>query len=155
MRSRRTALPAFLSLLAAALCLALPASAQIYQWKDQNGKTVISDKPPAGPVPLQKQIDSGTAAKTGSKQPSLADREMEFRKRQKEAQENSEKARKEETASAERNENCQNARRQLQVLESGERVVSRDDKGERYYLDDTQREQEAAKVRHVLETQCK
>ena len=155
MRSRRTALPAFLSLLAAALCLALPASAQIYQWKDQNGKTVISDKPPVGQVPLQKQIDSGTAAKTGSKQPSLADREMQFRKRQKEAQENSEKSRKEETASAERNENCQNARRQLQVLESGERVVSRDDKGERYYLDDTQREQEAAKVRHVLETQCK
>ena len=31
----------------------------------------------------------------------------------------------------------------------------RDDKGERYYLDDTQREQEAAKMRHVLETQCK
>ena len=155
MRSRRTALPAFLSLLAAALCLALPASAQIYQWKDQNGKTVISDKPPVGQVPLQKQIDSGTAAKTGSKQPSLADREMQFRKRQKEAQENSEKSRKEETASAERNENCQNARRQLQVLESGERVAFRDDKGERYYLDDTQREQEAAKMRHVLETQCK
>ena len=155
MRSRRTALPAFLSLLAAALCLALPASAQIYQWKDQNGKTVISDKPPVGQVPLQKQIDSGTAAKTGSKQPSLADREMQFRKRQKEAQENSEKSRKEETASAERNENCQNARRHLQVLESGERVALRDDKGERYYLDDTQRGQEAAKVKHFLETQCK
>ena len=155
MRSRRTALPAFLSLLAAALCLARPASAQIYQWKDQNGKTVISDKPPVGQVPLQKQIDAAPAAKTGTKQPSLADREMEFRKRQKEAQENAEKARKEETASAERNENCQNARRHLQVLESGERVALRDDKGERYYLDDTQRGQEAAKVKHFLETQCK
>ena len=152
MRPRRTTL----SLLAAALCLALPASAQIYQWKDQNGKTVISDKPPVGQVTLQKQIDSVPPAKTGAKQqPSLADRELEFRKRQKEAQENAEKAKKDEVASAERNESCQNARRQLQALESGERIALRDDKGERYYLDDAQRDQETAKTKRFLEAQCK
>lgn len=152
MRPRRTTL----SLLAAALCLALPASAQIYQWKDQNGKTVISDKPPVGQVTLQKQIDSAPPAKTGAKQqPSLADRELEFRKRQKEAQENAEKAKKDEVASAERNESCQNARRQLQALESGERIALRDDRGERYYLDDAQRDQETAKTKRFLEAQCK
>lgn len=36
---------------------------------------------------------------------------------------------------------CQHARR-LQSLESGERIARRDDSGERYFLDDTQREQE-------------
>lgn len=146
---RRTAL------LVVALCLALPAGAQIYQWKDENGKTVISDKPPIGQVRQQKQIDSGSPAKNGQKQPSLADREMEFRKRQKEAQEGAEKTRKEETASSEKNENCTNARRQLQALESGERIALRDDKGERYYLDDAQREQETAKARKFVETNCK
>jgi len=138
-----------------ALCLALPAGAQIYQWKDENGKTVISDKPPIGHVRQQKQIDTESSAKNGQKQPSLADREMEFRKRQKETQESTEKKRKEETASSEKNENCNNARRQLQTLESGERISLRDDKGERYYLDDAQREQETEKARKFVETNCK
>jgi hypothetical protein len=133
--------------------VALSASAQIYQWKDQNGKTVISDKPPIGQVQQQKQTDSG-APESGPRQPSLADREMEFRKRRKEAQEKAEKAQEEERAAARKNENCQNARRQLRALESGERMSLRGDDGERHYLDDAQRGQEAAKMRQIIENQC-
>lgn len=144
-----------IALLAAALCIALPSGAQIYQWKDQNGKTVISDKPPVGPATQQRQIDSGSSANGGRTQPSAADREMEFRKRQKEAQESAEKARKAETETSEKNDNCQRAQRQLQMLESGERIAMRDDKGERYYMEDAQREQEKAKARQFIEAQCK
>ncbi len=143
------------ALLLAALFLAPSAGAQIYQWKDENGKTVISDKPPVGYVRQQKTIDSDTQAQSGQKQKSLADREMEFRKRQKESQESGDKARKEEASASEKRENCDNARRQLQALESGERIALRDDKGERYYMEDAQREQETAKARNFIESSCK
>ena len=144
-----------LALLVAALFLAPSVGAQIYQWKDESGKTVISDKPPVGYVRQQKTIESGTQAQNGQKQKSLADREMEFRKRQKESQDIGDKARKEESSATEKRENCDNARRQLQALESGERIALRDDKGERYYIDDAQREQETAKTRSFIESSCK
>ena len=151
MRSRLTRL----TLLAAALFLASSAGAEIYQWKDQNGKTVISDQPPMGQTPAKKISDTGAGDNTSSKQPSLADRDMEFRKRQKEAQERAEKEKKETTAAADKKENCQNAREQLRLLESGERIALRDDKGERYYLDDAQRAQETDKAKRFIESQCK
>ncbi|GHU38731.1 hypothetical protein AGMMS50256_38220 [Betaproteobacteria bacterium] len=146
MQAKRT-----LPFLVVALCLALPVSAQIYQWKDSTGKTVISDKPPVGQVPVQKQVSPAQAAPG---QPSLADRELEFRKRQKEAAENAEKAQKETAAAAEKDERCQNARRQLKTFESGVRIASRDDKGERYYLDGAQREQETSRIKSFIEAQC-
>ncbi|MDR0440957.1 MAG: DUF4124 domain-containing protein [Candidatus Accumulibacter sp.] len=154
MRSKRP-----LPLLLAALCLglALPAGAQIYQWKDASGKTVISDKPPPGQLPVPKQNDSGDsapAAQAEPAQPSLADRELEFRKRRKEAQENAEKAEKEDAAAAEKEANCRNVRQQLQTLESGDRIALRNDKGERYFMDDAQRAQEAAKARQYIDSQC-
>ena len=151
MRSRLTRL----TLLAAALFLASSAGAEIYQWKDQNGKTVISDQPPMGQTPAKKISDTGAGDNASSKQPSLADRDMEFRKRQKEAQERAEKEKKETVAADDKKENCQNAREQLRLLESGERIALRDDKGERYYLDDAQRAQETDKAKRFIESQCK
>lgn len=138
----------------AVVLLSTAANAQIYQWKDDSGKTVISDKPPAGAARQQRQIDSGTPGSDSAPQKTLADRELEFRKRQKYAQENAEKTRKEQTQVAARKENCSAARRQLQLLESGERIAMRDDKGERYYLDDAARQQEIQKARQVAAASC-
>ena len=151
MRSRLTRY----TLLAAAMFLASSAGAEIYHWKDQNGKTVISDQPPMGQTPAKKIGDTGTGDNASSKQPSLAERDMEFRKRQKEAQERAEKEKKETVAADDKKENCQNAREQLRLLESGERIALRDDKGERYYLDDAQRAQETDKAKRFIESQCK
>jgi hypothetical protein len=158
MRPKRPLLPLLAAL---CLCLALPADAQIYKWKDASGKTVISDKPPPGQLPAPQKSDDGAppaetepATETPPAPPSLADRELEFRKRQKEAQENAEKAEKEAAAAAEKEENCQTARRQLQSLESGERIALRNDKGERYFLDDARRAQETEKARQFIDAQC-
>jgi hypothetical protein len=46
-------------------------------------------------------------------------------------------------------------RRLLLSLESGERLARRDDSGERYFLDDTQREQETIKVRESIQLHCR
>jgi hypothetical protein len=142
------------ALLIAALLTATTLYAQVYEWKDGNGKTIYSDQAPVGNVRDLRRIDSGSSAAGSPAQKSSADREMEFRKRQKEAQENTEKAGKEQTASATKAENCVNARRQLQALESGERIALRDDKGERYYMDDAQRAQEIAKLRQTVQSYC-
>jgi hypothetical protein len=146
-----------LPLLLAALCLglALSAGAQIYKWKDASGKTIISDKPPPGQLPVPKQNASAPPeTQPAPVQPSSADRELEFRKRRQEAQENAEKAEQEAAAAAKREENCQIARRQLQALEFGERIALRNDKGERYFLDDAQRAQETEKTRQYINAQC-
>ena len=138
----------------AALVTATTLYAQVYEWKDENGKTIYSDQAPVGNVRQLRKLDAGSTSASSPAQKSAADREMEYRKRQKEAQDNAEKVGKEQTASATRVENCANARRQLQALESGERISSRDDKGERYYMDDAQRDQEIAKMRQAVQSYC-
>jgi len=138
-----------------ALLAATAASAQVYEWKDDKGKTHYSDKPPVGTSRVNKISESESSAPSSSAQKTTADRELEFRKRQKEAQESAEKATKEQAANADRKEACANARRALEVLESGERIALRNDQGERYYLDESQRQQEAAKARQVMQASCK
>ena len=139
----------------AVLLTVATANAEIYQWKDKNGKTIISDQPPTGNVVEQKNISSDSPASNAATPKSASDRELEFRKRQKESQENAEKAQKEQATAVEKQGNCANARRYLATLESGERVALRDDKGERYFMDDAQREQETAKAKQALQTNCK
>ncbi|MDR2112875.1 MAG: DUF4124 domain-containing protein [Candidatus Accumulibacter sp.] len=141
-------------LLAAALCVALPAGAQIYQWKDSSGKTVISDKPPAAGTPVEKKAGKSSPAPADSRQPSMVDRELEFRKRQLESREKAEKAEKEEAAAAERERNCRAARGALQSLESDARIMMRNEDGERYVLDKARRDQEIARVKQIIETRC-
>ena len=142
-------------LTAASLLFAIAAQAQIYQWQDENNRTVISDMPPTGKVRQQRKIEAETPAANATADKTAADRELEFRKRQKESREAAEKAEKEQRASTQKKEDCETARRALQVLESGERLALRDSKGERYFMDDAQRAQEIAKARESVQVHCK
>ena len=150
----RTAMKPF-AFAVVALFAATAANAQVYEWKDAQGKTHYADKPPIGTSPVKKIAAPESSAPSSSPQKTTADRELEFRKRQKEAQESTEKAAKEQALSADRKESCDNARRALEVLESGERIALRDGQGERYYLDEGQRQQEAAKARQTIQASCK
>lgn len=138
-----------------ALLAATAASAQVYEWKDAQGKTHYSDKPPVGKSAVQKMSESESPATSSSAQKTIADREQEFRKRQKDAQESADKTSKEQTASAERKAACDNAHRSLEMLESGERIALRDNQGARYYMDDDQRQQETTKTRQFIQANCK
>ena len=132
------------------------ANAQIYQWKDENGRTVLSDTPPVGHVRQQRIIaaESSAEAASSSPQKSLAERDLEFRLRQKEARGKREQAEKEQANAMGKARYCENVRRQLRAYESGERIMMRDDKGERYFIDDAQREQEIANLRRSMQTKC-
>jgi len=75
------------------LLIALPAQAQIYKWKDAQGRTVISDTPQPGagkqvpvvrqaPAAAQDAAEGEPAAAAGPK--SWAEKDLEFRQRQQE-----------------------------------------------------------------------
>lgn len=143
------------TLVIAVLLPAFAANAQIYQWKDASGRTVLSDKPAVGQTTQPRAIESAPPPNSATEpQKALADRELEFRKRQKEAQEKNDKAQKEAAAAADKTRNCEDARSNLRALESGERIALRDEKGERYFLEDAQREQQAAKMRQFIQAHC-
>ena len=83
-----------------------------------------------------------------------ADKDLDFKKRQKEAQDKAAKDEKDQAAAADKKANCEKARQYLRTLESGERIGLRDDKGERYFMDDAQKEQETSKTREFIKSSC-
>jgi Domain of unknown function (DUF4124) len=123
----------------------LAALADIYQWKDAEGRTQYSDQPPSdrparliksanSSQPVAEKSDAGNEEKAEKKGPkSLAEKEQESRKRKIDA----EKTEKESaTKDAEKKANCTQARDQMKTLEEGGRIYKRDEKGEKNYLDD-------------------
>ena len=127
-------------------------SAQTYQWKDSNGRTVISDTPPPGNA---RQSRTMTTAAPGEPGKTLAERDLEFKKRQQDNKEKAEKDSKESAAKADLQENCQRARQQLISLESGQRMSTTDSNGERRFIEDAERQKEIERVRKFINDSCK
>jgi hypothetical protein len=151
-------------LLMALLLAAAGASAQQYKWVDRNGRVQYGDTPPPGASATPLRRPSGSAApaapaaeaKAAPKKGPLtpAEQEAEFRKRQEEgAQERQKQAKASEQAAAKK-ENCAIARNQLQTMESGQRIARTDAKGERYFLEEAQIAQEAARARQAVQQWC-
>jgi hypothetical protein len=153
--------------LVCALFLAISggAGAQAYRWVDQDGKVRYGDTPPPGVKATPLKLPSGgasvapaaadAAAKGANKGPlTPAEQEKEYRKRQAEAQKAREKEDKEQRDAAAKQENCARARETLAALESGQRIVRTRPDGERYYLDDSQREGEIAQARQSVNSWC-
>lgn len=151
----------FIALGLAAVCLTLsPAYSQVYQWKDANGRTVVSDTPPPGNVKPQKSAGGGasagsTPAASAATTKTTAEKDMDFKKRQLESKEKADKAAKEQAAAADNKENCERARTSLAALESGQRIAITDAKGERSFMEDTQRQQELERARKSVTEFCK
>jgi len=163
------------------LAFALSASAQIYQWKDKDGRTHFSDQPPPTQpgvqvhkheqTPLSEtEPDETPAETTGSGQGGLEpknaasvsalkkseaqQRDEAFRKRRAEAAEAQEKAQRDAARAAQREQNCQRARSQYGALSSGQRIVRFTESGERRFLSDEERAAEIARLQELIETLC-
>lgn len=143
--------------------------AETYQWKDSTGQTVISDTPPPSNAKSRRAIGAPQPAVSsekpaekpadGAKSPegpkTTAEKDLEFKKRQQEAKEKADKQAKEAAADAEKNDNCERAKRNLTALENNQPMVTLDDKGQRKYMDTTQREQELERARRIIAESCK
>lgn len=145
--------------LAYLLFLLLPASvglAQIYSWRDAEGKVHYSDQaPPEVANTRQVKPTLAPAEEVDQARRKLAKDQQDFRKRQNDAAEAASKAEKAQSEASERQENCKQATSYLQSLQSGARITRSNDKGERIYLDDQMREQETASARRAVDAWCK
>lgn len=158
-------------LLAAAVgSLSFSASAQ-WQWIDQNGRKVFSDRPPPVEVPdknILKQPKSftrgGDAPTPPAATPSAAppgkpnageDKDLTERKKQAAEREAAKRKAEEERIARTQAESCARARQAKVGLDAGARISRSNEKGEREFLDDAGRAEEARRIQAVIDADCK
>ncbi|NTV71942.1 MAG: DUF4124 domain-containing protein [Azonexaceae bacterium] len=143
----------------------LSADAETFQWKDSNGQTVVSDVPPPAtakgrrsiggvkPAVVSETIPEKTAdtPKAAEAPKTVAEKDLDFKKRQQEAKEKADK----QAAEAEKRDNCERARRSVATLESNQPLSTLDDNGERKLMDSAQRDQELERARKFVADACK
>lgn len=144
-----------------ALLGATNAYCDVYKWVDPDGTVHYSDQPPSGATQEETlNIRSGAAAtpSTGAQKApgpkSYIEQDAEFRKRQVEAEEKRVKEEKALADAKERQRNCERAQANLRALQSGVRTTRVNEKGEREYLDDNQRQQEIAIAQKSADSWC-
>lgn len=127
--------------------------ADVYKWTDKSGSVHYSDKPPSDAV---KPIP-GTGASTDPSQAikALAEKEQDYKKRQEEAAKAKEKADKEADQARIRQQNCDNARKQLSQLQSSQRLYTTSPSGSRIYLDAAARQMALDNAQKAINDNCK
>jgi hypothetical protein len=111
--------------------------------------------PIAQPVPGAAAAPAAPAASAAPAAPkSIADREMEFRKRTQEREAAERKSAETEARASQLAQECQRSRGYLRSLEDGIRIVRDDGQGNRNYIDDTQRAAEKQRLREAIGRNC-
>lgn len=149
------------------LACATGAAAQAYRWVDKDGKVRYGDTPPPGVQARQLQLPKSggasvapaapdAAAKAAKKGPlTPAEQEKDYRKRQADAQKAAAKAEQEQKDAQTRIDNCNRAQAALRTLQTGQRVVTTDARGERYYLNDEEIARQTAVAQQQVSDWCK
>ena len=135
------------------------ALAAISKWVDSNGQMHYSDTPPPPNVKkksLRSSSEAEDSAASGVAAPkTLAEREAELKKNQKEKKEATDKAAKERANQETTKEACSTAKQNLMALQQGMRIVEIDEKGERSFIDDNQRAKRTEKAQKDISNYCK
>jgi len=155
--------------------LSLPAAAQ-WKWRDQSGRIQYSDTPPPqgvaekdillrpGSASLATRAAVSVASAPGPASaasgivlpaPKVVDAELEAKRKKTEQDAADQKKAEEAKLAATRAENCTRAKAQMRSIDSGVRLSRTNEKGEREFLDDKARAQEANRAREVMTSECK
>ena len=158
--SRRAAL--VLALMTAPM-FSTPATAQIYSWKDKDGRIHYSDvPPPTGEVktlrgaparvhtPAASDTQQATDTADGSSKPA-ADSNAPSR----DPRDAASRAAEAEAREADRQRFCEQARNQVTALRSGQRMARLNANGEPEFLDDAARAAEAERLQGQVDQICK
>ena len=167
-------------LIAAACLVSMAASAQ-WQWIDQAGRKVFSDRPPPMEVPEKNIVKrpgvrspaadanpasgapdlavasvGASAPQSAASAPKLSGVDQELAARKKKAEEAEVAKRKEaqENLLIAKVENCARAKQAKATLDSGMRMARINEKGEREILDDAARAAEAKRIQAIIESDC-
>jgi len=170
--------------LAVAIAAGVYVSSAIAQWawKEENGRVVYSDRPPppgvkisqilrqpsipmTAPAPATQaasQTGGAESDKTAQATPpaastapkTIAERDMEFRKRQQERADGERKAQEEQQKATAKAADCERSRGYMRSLEDGMRITRTDASGNREILDDAQRASEIERTRKMVQQLC-
>ena len=177
---RQTQRGAVLTVLGLALSIAAGPALGQWAWKDDNGRVVYSDRPPPSGVKTDRIVRQPTNAQTvlpaqpapatgateaapkapadsrpaSSGPKTVAEQEMEFRKRQQERTDAEKKAQEEQARATAKAQECERAKGYLRVLEEGIRVARTDAAGNREFIDDSQRAAEIDRTRKIIQQTC-
>jgi hypothetical protein len=144
------------------LMLATATQAGVTRWVDADGKVHYSDQPPPSTAKSQKTLDlknnpalpqAAPDGKGGEK--SMAEKDLESRKRRVQAEETAAKQARDQEEAKSKKANCEQARNQLQALQEGQRVSKFDEKGERVYLEDSDRPKAIEEAKKSADSWCK
>lgn len=146
---------------------ALPAAAQ-WKWRDKSGQMQYSDRPPPPGTPeadiLQRPpvvaprpaaVPASGAASAPLLVPKSGDPELEAKRKKAEQEEAARKKAEDDRIAIAKVDNCARAKVQLKALEDGQRMSRINSKGEREFLDDKGRAEEAQRSRDVISADCK
>lgn len=161
----------------AALLLPMAASAQ-WQWVDKTGRKVFSDSPPPPDIPDRSILrqpggqaqplpaldaaaqpasaaSAPVAAASGAARGAAPVTPAEVEKLKREAEASAKRKEDEERLARMRADNCVRARRLATALDSGIRMQTLNDKGEREYMDEAARAAEAQRLRGIMAQDCR
>lgn len=160
------------TLLLVGLAWSLPAPAQ-WIWRDARKQMHSSDLPPPRDIPEQDILQrpaarpsprpvtpaSAPAGPVAAAGPASAasgglQAEVQARRQRAEQEEKAKRDAEDRERQAARTENCRNARKELAALDSGQRMVRLNDKGEREYLDDKARADATERARGIIGSDC-
>lgn len=133
---------------------AMCVSAQVYEWRDEQGRRIYGDMPPVGVDATL--VRGATPARTPDPDAAsaAAERELQRREAQSERTEAAAQEAVERERAAERERACGQARGQLVALESGQRLARFNEQGEREFLTDEQRTEEIERTRRFITDNC-
>jgi hypothetical protein len=152
--------------------LSLSASAQ-WQWVDKDGRKIFSDRPPPADIPEKNIVrqpnmrsrSANDAQTANGAQPAAAnasapksagvDKELAEKAKQKTDAEEAKRKQEEERIAKMQAESCARARQAMGGLSAGVRVARTNDQGEREFLDEAGRAQEASRIQAIIDQDCK
>lgn len=150
---RKLALPICFGVSLLFSCL---AQAQVYKWVDAKGVTHYDEKPPENTkskeVTLRNASPAGSAAPANAGDPAWKEKERAFKQRQ---VERSEAEAKKAQDQAKLEGRCRQALANLSDMRAAGRVYARNDKGEREFLSDKDREGAIAARQEEYNQHCK
>ena len=134
--------------------LSIPASAQVYKWVDEQGRTHYGERPPQNAKAQevkQRLANPGPAA--GKPAPSSwKEKDLEFRGRRIQAEQAESKQKQQETAALQA---CNQARDTLAQTKTARRMYRLDENGQRVYQDEEQRQASIVLMERRVEQLCR
>lgn len=137
--------------LAIAFAWAGTTSAGVYKWVDENGVVHYSQTKPSGHEAenLRPRSDGTTDEEARSKLEALVDKA-----RNKDAGPTADDQEQSLKRASRRKKNCETARENLRLLESGVRIRANDANGNPYFLDDEARQTKLTETQSQIQANC-